>query len=86
MDFRNLKEKEDSRDRTYKNKEGRSIYFDFSFTDADRRSIAREQRSYKQDFRCEIFNDESMLLVKGYIMLEIGGLSYLNQNSIMSHL
>lgn len=53
---RNLKEKEDYRDRTFKNKGGRSIYFDFSFTDADRRSIARERRRYNQNFKCEIFN------------------------------
>ena len=62
---RNLKEKEDYSDRTFKNKGGRSIYFDFTFTDADRRSIARERRRYNQDFRCEIFNDEMYVTCEG---------------------
>ena len=62
---RNLREKEDYRDRTFKNKGGRSIYFDFSFTDADRRSIARERRSYNQDFRYEIFKDEMYVTCEG---------------------
>lgn len=62
---RNLREEEDYRDRTFKNKGGRSIYFDFTFTDADRRSIARERRNYNQDFRYEIFNDEMYVTCEG---------------------
>lgn len=67
---RNLKEKEDYRDRTYKNKGGRSLYFDFTFSEDDRIRIPEERRKYNRNFRYEIINNERYVTCEGHIMLE----------------